>query len=949
MGLAGARNSAVTGLQAQSTNISITADNISNASTQGYKAIVGQFSTLVTNSGSSLGFSSGGVSVTAKDLIDEQGLIEATGRDTDLALSGDGFFSVEDADGTILLTRAGAFDVNSAGELVNAGGFKLLGWPLDDNGLRPGEVGNNTNTIAAESTDSLQVVDINAASGLASATSSIAIGANMDAGQNVFQGATATIDFNTASNSALASTAIIAPLGGLNIGDNLSFSSNNSTSTFEYGGVSRSRDLARSAVFGASAASTIFSTGANLADNDAFTITTTTSGTVTFTFTQSAPDTNQGEFNSLDTLATAINNTSGLSARVQGTQLLLSSTDANDAMTFADVNTGDLVFQLGFSDMVAGIGNRFNTLDGLEELIDSTAQLNATVLNASSNATLDVFGADPELTLTVSKAADISAPTSVIKGNPTSAENGEITEDQIIVPIAGTSASTMIPDSSTITIGAAGGTAGPFTYGGFATSNDITNTAIFGSSAVDTAFSAGFANLDDFQLDDGANTHTITYVTSGAPNTAAGEFDDLTTLAAAIDADANFTARIVDNTLHVSAADATLGIAVTDPGGVNTLSAAAFSTGLGFGGVAWTAAAANRFNTLSGLSALVTGAGVANLTSSVSTTGANAEITITDADGTAPQLTLSGTTNTALLDELGLSSGAVGDQLFTEFGLNGTVDSTEIFDTVAVSYDSSNSTKNMAGGNVTPQFTRNIRIFDSLGTGHDFRMAFLKTGVNEWAVEFYALNPTEISAGTDGQVAAGTVNFNGDGTLASVSTGLSNSIQVTWNNGAEASSINLDLGTAGAPAGTNSSVVGLTDGLRQFDSSFSVDFVEQNGVAAGLFSGIEVNEDGTINARFTNGESKAIYQLPIANVANPNGLIAETGNVYSFSSDSGEINLNQAGTGGAGEVVSGALEGSTADIAEELTKTIGIQSNYNANATLISTVKDMEEELNRRL
>ena len=120
-------------------------------------------------------------------------------------------------------------------------------------------------------------------------------------------------------------------------------------------------------------------------------------------------------------------------------------------------------------------------------------------------------------------------------------------------------------------------------------------------------------------------------------------------------------------------------------------------------------------------------------------------------------------------------------------------------------------------------------------------------------------------------------------------------------------------------------------------------------MAAGQFKGITVDDDGTVNANFSNGEIKPIYKLPILTVANQNALSPQTGNTFAVTQDSGEVNLKDAGQGGAGTVVAGSLEGSTADIAEELTRTIGIQSNYNANATLISTVRDMEEELNRRL
>ena len=271
--------------------------------------------------------------------------------------------------------------------------------------------------------------------------------------------------------------------------------------------------------------------------------------------------------------------------------------------------------------------------------------------------------------------------------------------------------------------------------------------------------------------------------------------------------------------------------------------------------------------------------------------------------------------------------------------------------TIAVSYDPTDVTKNMSSGNISAHFSRNIRIFDSLGSGHDTRISFLKVGSNSWSVEYHALNPDEIVGGSDGQIVSGTIEFNGDGTLRSVASSLaSSSIPITWTTGATSSAISFDLGTAGSAAGTaNATSIGGTDGLRQFDAPYNVERVDQNGVQAAQFQGVEFSEDGTVNARFSNGEIKAIFQLPILTVANPNGLTPRSGNVWAASQVSGEVNLKVAGLGGSGVVVPGALEGSTADIAAELTDTIGTQSNYNANATLISTVRDMEEELNRRL
>lgn len=941
MGLAGARNSAVTGLQAQSTQISITADNIANAATVGYKSITGAFSTLVTSSGSSTGFSSGGVSIAAKTLVESQGLIESTGRVTDLALSGQGFFAVQDDSANLLLSRAGSFDLNNTGELVNSGGYKLLGWPLDNDGLRPGEIGN-ANTTAAESTDSLEVVDTNSASGTASATTTVKVGMNLNAGEVVFQGATLTIQPASTENVANASTDIIVPATGVEEGEEFSLTSNSVTETFTYGGFAKSGDLSDAAVFGASTISTTFSTGTTLADSDKFTISTVASGTVTFTFQQSSPDTTGGQFNSLASLATAINATVGLTARTSGTKLFVSSTDANEAITFGDVGSSDLHNELGFSNEAASASgvNRYNTLDGLSTIINSTliTEIGATVSNASSGAGLAIFASDPQLTLAITKEHDN------VEVNLSSFENGAITDTGLIVPV----------DGSDITAGTSsvsftdGTNTGTFVYGGVGESVDITATSIFGASTTSGTFTSGATTgLDDGDIitfSNGTDTVAIEYQSTATLTT---HFNSLDTIASAINTSSDFVARVVNNKLYVSSNDAVEAVTfnvTTDTGTALTNAGVGTALGGDWGAGTLVTAVANRFNTIAQLDALVDA--VTNFDTTL-TTGTNASTAISTTDGSS--ITIGGASNIDLLAELGLATGDVGDGLFTEYAIDDVVAASASTATIAATYDSTDETKNLAGGEVVAHFPRNLQVFDSLGTQHDFRFSALKVGANTWAIEVFALDPTEIVGRDDGQVAAGIIEFNGDGSLRTISAALSQDITIPWTTGASTSTISLNLGTAGQIAGSGSSTIGLTDGIRQFDASFNVEFIEQNGVAAGQFKGITVSDDGTVFANFSNGEIKAIYQLPIVLVANQNALAAETGNVFAITQESGDVNLKIAGEGGSGVIVAGALEGSTADIAEELTRTIGIQANYNANASLISTVKAMEEELNRRL
>jgi len=120
----------VTGMAAQSNRLSAVAGNVANTSTVGYKAAQAQFSTLVLDGGSST-YTPGAVETSIRNEISRQGVLERSGSQFDLAVSGNGFFLVESPQGETKLTRAGAFVPNGDGELVNSAGFRLLGLPID--------------------------------------------------------------------------------------------------------------------------------------------------------------------------------------------------------------------------------------------------------------------------------------------------------------------------------------------------------------------------------------------------------------------------------------------------------------------------------------------------------------------------------------------------------------------------------------------------------------------------------------------------------------------------------------------------------------------------------------------------------------------------------------------------------------------------------------------------
>jgi len=183
-------------------------------------------------------------------------------------------------------------------------------------------------------------------------------------------------------------------------------------------------------------------------------------------------------------------------------------------------------------------------------------------------------------------------------------------------------------------------------------------------------------------------------------------------------------------------------------------------------------------------------------------------------------------------------------------------------------------------------------------------------------------------------ISNGLLNFGSDGTLnalpdndGNVDIDLNN---IDWNNGSEAQSINIDV-----------------ERFSQFAGNFDVIFSDQNGAELGLRTGVDIDRDGIVSARFSNGASAELYKIPLITFANANGLTEVSGTAYTENQESGEENLREAGTGGAGFVEPSTLEASNVDLANEFAKLIISQRAFGAGTRVITTVDQMTEDLLR--
>jgi flagellar hook protein FlgE len=243
----------------------------------------------------------------------------------------------------------------------------------------------------------------------------------------------------------------------------------------------------------------------------------------------------------------------------------------------------------------------------------------------------------------------------------------------------------------------------------------------------------------------------------------------------------------------------------------------------------------------------------------------------------------------------------------------------------------------------------NVQVFDALGVAHDLTFTWTKqAAANTWTLDVSAADAGSVETGTVGSGTNYTgisVVFNSDGTPNSfdgVVGGTMPDIALgTWSSGASDSIISLDFGTSGA-IGT-----ALTDGVTQFGDSYTVGFVNQNGTQFGNFFGVTVDEEGIVTALYDNGETLPIFMIPVATFPNANGLDARSGTLYTQSQESGDYILRQPGEANAGQVISTALEASTADLADEFTNMIITQRAYTASTRIITTADEMLDDLIR--
>lgn len=249
------------------------------------------------------------------------------------------------------------------------------------------------------------------------------------------------------------------------------------------------------------------------------------------------------------------------------------------------------------------------------------------------------------------------------------------------------------------------------------------------------------------------------------------------------------------------------------------------------------------------------------------------------------------------------------------------------------------ATETNAAGAGDPQ-QLSVEYYDNLGKSETVQIDFTPTipgagDSNEWTMTL------KDSAQGGAVIGEYTLNFDDaratGGTLMSVANGATGGAY-------DAATGKVIVNVAGGPVEVNIGKLGEPDGLTQLSDSFAPLSISKDGSPVGNMTSAEVDENGFVHAAFDTGVTRVIYQVPLVDLANPNGMVSLDQQTYMPSPDSGSFFLWDAGGGPTGDVVSFAREESAKDVAGELTDMIQTQRAYSSNAKVIQTVDEMLQE-----
>jgi len=214
-----------------------------------------------------------------------------------------------------------------------------------------------------------------------------------------------------------------------------------------------------------------------------------------------------------------------------------------------------------------------------------------------------------------------------------------------------------------------------------------------------------------------------------------------------------------------------------------------------------------------------------------------------------------------------------------------------------------------------------VTVYDSLGNDHILTMYFRKSAGGTWDVYQSLDGGTAASTGTQ-------LTFDGAGLLTG---GASQTLSLT---------IPASFG-ANTPQALTLDFTGTT----QYGRDFGVNRTTQDGFSSGSLSGMTISEDGILQGRYSNGQTRNLGQVVLANFSSPGGLISLGDNLWAESPSSGQPLVGAPGSGNLGLLAAGSVEDSNVDLTAELVNMITQQRAYQANAQSIRTQDEVLQTL----
>ena len=940
-------NIGLSGIRSASTDLEVTGNNVANASTTGFKQSRAEFGDVYTNTLLGSGSKPVGSGVMVENIRQQfsQGNISGTGNALDMAIDGNGFFIIEDR-GVVSYTRAGLFGLDKEGYVVANNGGRVQGFDANSQGVVSGVL------------DDLQIQSGNQAPAL---TSRVAARLNLNAGEKVLQEQGLELTSNgyavgIADSGIIESTttSLIAANRPQTAGGAPLFTAADPTADFRtIPGTSTTTRSTPAA----------FPLTISAGNNDALNVVVSGAGTAITV----AP----GTYNSVEDLAEAIRNApltgpplgtspgfpAGVTLAAVGGQLVFTNTVTGSAenVTFTGIAAVGANAWLGSPITVLGrdAENRANSFNinlvvpapdsenrsgtasiSLDEEYKSVQQL-ATSINRQLNS--QSGGAYIGVRAQATEITPSLVPPQ-FKLELVAVEEGEASEIEVIIDPLATNPAILADLQAILQLDE---TLPPPTE----------PTLTKGIEGVNNQYPAQQVTLTD---PDGNET-----VVSIPEATEANEIASIFNRQPGVTATANTVMTIpvanynnVSNSMKLTVSGQAL-TATTLPEIAEEINSF-------------------RSTTLPGFNASINDSGDLVITNEIgrdvklqiNSTSNTDSLAVLGAENTGPvvltgasatdSVAVGGTINFTINDGYSITNpqpalsgifGALTEDEFTPVTLNA-------FDPL------DQNTYNHA----TP-----TKIFDSLGNEHVMTQFFVKEPLdpnlpneeNIWAM--YVLVDGQEVGDPDSTLdfpenlaptrARHELFFNQDGTLDTEATA---DIYVTnWNptdsNGDPTgafSSVNvLEGGLPLTNPPTNSNFQISLAGSTQFGTPFAVSEGQQDGYATGRLAGLEVDQEGMIFARYTNGQAQVLGQVGLANFQNPEGLTPLGSTGWGESFESGVAAIGSPRSGAFGQVKSASLEDSNVDISEELVGLIIAQRNFQASAKTIETMDQVTQTI----